>query len=218
VDLSLPRATYVDVFRIAVVAGFRDLLQSKHLYQSVQLPQPPRWSEIAEKPANDDPNLSRAWVEYEFRERLTQTARWFIEDPAATRRSLDVSGNVEAVEALRFRPPDLKLFCTPCERVEAFNLISAEDFLQRTQHMQQKGNVGAVQLFVLSYQCQSCKGVPEAFLVRRQAARLTLSGRSPIEHVSVPNQIPKAVKRFYRGAVVAHQSGETIAGISCCGR
>jgi adenylate kinase len=65
----------------------------------------------------------------------------------------------------------------------------------------------------LSYQCQSCKGVPEVFLVRREHLKRTNAGRAPIEHVEVPKDIPKHVSRFFRGAIVAHQSGQTLAGI-----
>jgi hypothetical protein len=70
-----------------------------------------------------------------------------------------------------------------------------------------------VQVFVFSFLCQSCKNIPEVLLVRREGFKLTNSGRSPIEHVDVPPDIPNSMKRFYRGAVVAHQSGQTLAGI-----
>ena len=69
-----------------------------------------------------------------------------------------------------------------------------------------------VQVFALTYRCQGCKQPPEVLLVRRDEKRLTLSGRSPIEHVDVPAVIPKEVRRFYRGAVIAHQAGEGLAG------
>jgi hypothetical protein len=69
-----------------------------------------------------------------------------------------------------------------------------------------------VQVFALAYLCQTCKSVPEVFLIRRGNQKLTLSGRAPIEHVAVPFYIPKTVQRFYSGAVVAHQSGQTLAG------
>ena len=37
-------------------------------------------------------------------------------------------------------------------------------------------------------------------------------GRSPMEHVEVPKEIYKKIRKFYRGAIIAHQSGETLAG------
>jgi hypothetical protein len=110
--------------------------------------------------------------------------------------------------------PDVKLFCTDCDRIEAFNAVSAEDFSGRGQD-RSPFTVGGqtVQVFVLSYQCQSCKSVPEVFLVRRHGLRLTNAGRAPIEHVTVPADISKVVKRFFSGAIVAHQSGQTLAGL-----
>jgi hypothetical protein len=65
----------------------------------------------------------------------------------------------------------------------------------------------------LEYTCQSCKQTPEVFLVRRRGVKLTNEGRSPIEHVEVPAFIPKPVRRFFSGAVVAHQSGQTLAAL-----
>jgi hypothetical protein len=49
--------------------------------------------------------------------------------------------------------------------------------------------------------------------IRREGFKLTLSGRSPIEYADVPRDIPNQVKHFYRDAVVADQSGQTLAGI-----
>lgn len=115
---------------------------------------------------------------------------------------------------LVFHPRDVRLFCSKCDRREPFNLVVAEDLLARDQDGDSQlyaGTTGTVQVFALSYLCQGCKRVPELFTVRREGPRLTLCGRAPIEHVVVPGQIPKDVKCFYRGAIVAHQSGETLA-------
>ena len=122
-------------------------------------------------------------------------------------------------EYMFFEPPDIKLFCSRCDRVEAFNLVSAGDFIndwRRYGNRPVDAENAAIQVFCLAYLCQSCKGVPEVFLVRRERQRLMLSGRTPIEHVTVPARL-KTVKRFYRGAVVAHQSGETLAGTNSRG-
>ena len=49
-------------------------------------------------------------------------------------------------------------------------------------------------------------------MVRRTGSKLTLSGRTPMERVDVPKYIPKELWEYYSGAVVAHQSGYTLAG------
>ena len=186
--------------RTAVAEAFRQLLQSKHLYQSVQGPSVPRDSNASQQ-QRDGINTLESLIE----------GRWVPENPAARGPYAAFAGAREMV--LEFRPPDVKLFCnSTCDRVEAFNLSAVEDFLEAGS-VSHEGRLEIVQVFVLSYVCQSCKSVPEVFLVRREGARLTLSGRAPIEYVAVPREIPKPVKRFYRSAIVAHQSGETLAGI-----
>jgi len=109
--------------------------------------------------------------------------------------------------------PDVKLFCAVCERVEAFNLEAAEDYLGRTDNGNRFEGSSIVQVFAASFLCQSCKRVPEVFLIRRTGWRLTLCGRAPMEVAGVPRVIPKAVRRFFGGAIVAHQSGQTLAGV-----
>jgi len=154
----------------------------------------------------------RASVEPEF-QKLIQ-ANWHPLDKADWRESrpgLPVEG---VTPPIKFQPPDVKLFCQSCDRIEAFNNISSEDFLRRDQPSRPFAVSGqTIQLFVFSFLCQSCKAIPEVFLVRREGLKLMNSGRSPIEHVGEPLAIHKSVRRFYRDAVVAHQSGQTLAGI-----
>jgi hypothetical protein len=40
-----------------------------------------------------------------------------------------------------------------------------------------------------------------------------LSGRAPIEHVLVPNVIPKNAAGFFKDALIAYQSGQTLAAL-----
>jgi hypothetical protein len=174
------------LFAVALADALAELLQEKHLYQSVRAPAPLT-------PVIDG---------------VVQGV-WYPDDPHARGRMSPSS------EYVVFVPPDVKLFCSRCDRVEAFNLVSASDFINDWRlygNRRVDAENAAIQVFCLAYLCQSCKGVPEVFLVRRESQRLTLSGRTPIEHVTVPGQIPKAVRGSYRGAVVAHQSGQTLAG------
>jgi hypothetical protein len=68
-----------------------------------------------------------------------------------------------------------------------------------------------VQVFVFSFVCQSCKGVPETFLVRREGPHLILVGRAPMETVDVPSFIPAHVRKFYADALLARHSGQILA-------
>jgi hypothetical protein len=174
-----------------LTASLKLLLEAKHLYQSMTLD------------FNVGPRSKRA------REWKSGAAKikWNIVDNA-------VSPSVFRTQQEEFtvRVPDVKLFCHACDRTEAFNSISAEEFTGRGPERAALLN-DTVQVFVLSFECQSCKGVPEVFLLRRQGAKLTLCGRAPIEFVEVPSTIPKAVQNFYSGAVIAHQSGQMLAGL-----
>jgi hypothetical protein len=195
-------------FEQNVTTAVKLLLESKHLYQSATL-------EIKDLLDNTLKSLQdhehEEFVKSRFYTRVG--ANWFPVD-RAFRRHIHPKPPEEKEKPIRFQTPDVKLFCQTCDRIEAFNSISSEDFLQRdpvSAAFTLSGQI--VQVFALSFLCQSCKSVPEVFLVRRQGLKLTNSGRSPIEHVDVPPVIPKSVRTFYSGAVVAHQSGQTLAGI-----
>jgi hypothetical protein len=43
--------------------------------------------------------------------------------------------------------------------------------------------------------------------------KLTLSGRSVIEHIQVPQYVPKAVARFYSGAAIAFNCNQVLPGL-----
>jgi hypothetical protein len=136
--------------------------------------------------------------------------KWYPIDPSSSRR-LPLT---DIPLSVKFQTPDVKLFCERCDRVEAFNVVSVEDFLARDAFDNSyEAREDNVQVFVVSFRCQSCKLEPEVFLIRRKGLKLTLSGRAPIEHVEVPPIIPKNIQRFFSGAVVAHQSGQTLAGL-----
>jgi len=52
-----------------------------------------------------------------------------------------------------------------------------------------------------------------AFLVRRKSWKLILEGRSPIEHVELPNFIPEKESGYYSNALLAFNSGKILAGL-----
>jgi hypothetical protein len=178
------------------------LLELKHLYQSITL-QP---SLLLDSFLNRVDQGESGYIADSFSAAIQDN--WFPLDKS--------SGNTERGNQLatQFVTPDVKLFCETCSRVEAFNSIRSADLLWQEPLTNRYALSGStVQIFVFSFLCQSCKSVPEAFLVRRQRLKLTISGRSPIEPVDVPIVIRKPVKSFYSDAVVAHQSGQTLAGI-----
>lgn len=188
----------------------RDLLMDRHLYQSAAVPA----SEIRDEiftavAAHYEPDFGAVFA---IRAQKVIAAPWMPDlknvppypQPAFT-------GTLDTVF---FNVYDVKLYCTACSRLEPFNVTSASDFLAG-EPMQTRFNERAerVQVFVLSFTCQSCKGPPEVFLVRRQGTKLTLSGRAPMEHVPVPSVIPKSIAKYYSSATIGYQSGQTLAGL-----
>ncbi|HYN08298.1 MAG TPA: hypothetical protein VES67_13020 [Vicinamibacterales bacterium] len=196
-DKLIDRQTAYELWRTdcrgEIERTLKTLLQEKHLYQSLT---------VAD--ASLQLNLQQVLPLERYALMVhagdASTRIWKVEYPGS-------SYSPGWTAPLSFRPPDVKLFCQSCDRIEAFNLVSAEDFLDRAT------NLANSQAFIFGYQCQSCKDAPETFLIRRDSLKLTICGRAPMEVALVPRFIPKSVKRFYGGALVAHQSGQTLAGI-----
>ncbi len=87
-----------------IPAAIKQLLERKHLYQSVTLQaSAPRGHQ------EETVELSKA-----------STASWI---PHA-----DTTGK-SATNAVSFRAPDVKLFCKQCARLEAFNLVGLRGFV-----------------------------------------------------------------------------------------
>jgi hypothetical protein len=192
-------------FQQQLAQGMKSLLELKHLYQSITID----FTNFIEPALQIIEKRFHEEIQSKYSQALAE--RWL---PVANAGERPSSADTAGLIFLCFQPPDVKLFCQICDRREAFNLISTEDFLSRGQlplPMRRSGQT--VQVFVLSFLCQSCKTIPEVFLIRREGFKLMLSGRSPIEYVDIPRDVPNPVKHFYRGAVVAHQSGQTLAGI-----
>lgn len=194
----------------AVSDSIKTLLETKHLYQRISI------DFGVAKPVPRPMSNAQLLALVENAVRRTIDAAWYPIDPQqrGRRTAPEALGESNAAQWLRFTPPDLKLFCSNCDRIEAFNLVSAEEFFSRDERSSRfETKKGTCQVFVLSYLCQACKGVPDVFMIRRDGAQLANTGRAPIEHVETPAVIPKSVRRFYSGAIVAHQSGQTLAGL-----
>jgi len=178
-----------------IVSGaVRTLLQTKHLYQSVKVEMEGLIESYA-VPAGVETRVMKAVV--------SKVGSW----PWV---ALDVAPNFEAFtamvaakstpqDAIKWGAPDIKVYCPACDRIEAFNPSSAKNLVENA--------------FALTYICQSCKGPPQVFLISKRGYKLTLCGRTPMEHVDVPNSVPKSISKYFSGAEVAHQSGQTLAGL-----
>jgi hypothetical protein len=178
-----------DQFERNVDNALRILFQQKHLYQTVAV------AATNQKLVTKDGKTTTEAL---------QEVTPFVNGPW----SLDTRPPLGNIGQCFINAPDVKLFCSTCDRLEPFNRVFADELFRRIRTTGFESKAGETeQIFVFGYVCQSCKGTPEIFLIRRRGLRLTNEGRSPMERVSVPPAVPKTVRQFFRGAVVAHQSG-----------
>lgn len=163
---------------------FTDLLESKHLYQSVQIP----WAEQKFKIYSGLAGAADA-VE------LLLGGPWLFESSG-----VNPSSFAPPLGPISF--PTIRIYCARCDRVFPFKLNSPTS-----------GPVGPNNdVLVLPLQCQSCER-NVVFMVTRNHLKITLSGRSEIERVNAPRYIPAGVRRYYERAVIAYNSGERLAAL-----
>ena len=74
-------------------------------------------------------------------------------------------------------------------------------------------NKSAVQQFSVQYQCQTCKGEPLTFMIRRDGLKLQIVGRSRIEPCLIPEGVHSEMEGLLSDAICASQTGNTLAGI-----
>jgi hypothetical protein len=186
----------------------KQLLESKHLYQKVDVP----IQTVRERDAaNISPGLLvhvNAAVDGWQRRPL---------EAAMTRSTemLQVGNAGTSVIKPILLVTNMKLFCGICGGAEVYYPLWARDVTleckdPRGSAMPRKGEF---QMFFLAFQCQNCHSDPEAFIVRRSGFRLYLEGRSPIEEVRLPKYIPKKEAHFLSDAVVAFNAGKKLAGL-----
>lgn len=181
-----------------VASAFKTLLESKHLYQTLHFNPEELISEMQRR-------VESGQGEYAMLEfRALAYGEWLANDPYLAVSGIGQAGSLTK---LFFSMPDLKLFCNQCKRAEAFNSISTREFLG----LEPRIGYETTQVFVASFLCQSCKEIPEVFLIRREGAKLTICGRTPLETVDVPKVIPKMLARHYSNSVIAHYSGQSLA-------
>lgn len=187
-----------------IADALRELLERKHLYQNVPVNLGVSTNFEAAAKVPKERKVSAVELGAGLQDRAWSIFGSQTIDYSARVGSL---AGVKLDEWLRVSAPDLRLYCAaPCKRLEPFHAADCTDVFSGNESQPMR------QIFVLRYVCQSCRGEPTVFLVRREGLKLTLAGRSPIEHVDVPREIPRQVAGYYSGAVVAHQCGQTLAG------
>jgi hypothetical protein len=207
--LPLPAAFVQFVESLSAELGdqLKQLLETKHLYQKVTIDLPKVIAEVEKFVVGDE----KKQFELGVASKLKREPPF----PADTQLS---DGENSPLLVLLIR--NVKLFCSNCDAREVYLPVWYTDITNEMRaprfHGQQSIHVAMpqdFQLLSLIYQCQNCKGQPEAFLVRRDGWNLFLEGRSPMEHVELPQYIPKSERALYRDALVAIHAGKTLAAL-----
>jgi len=192
-----PRKSLVDESKI-IADGFKYLFEKKHLYQNYTI----------EASIHDDKRIEET-------NNLLKTHKWFEEHPFMRQLipALPTSQDRDKQNlVIPFSVSSIKVMCAVCKRTEPFNLKYANDLCDYDLPAGNNKD-GIVQNFLFVFECQSCKIIPDVFLVRRQNLKITLCGRSPIEVVEVPKDIPKSVRQYCSDAIIAYNSGQTLASL-----
>jgi len=209
----------------AVRVAFQELLETRHLYQNIHIDSSriklsfDVFKREGKKVASQKTSYSADIVSaLQFAEMYDSpgaliNAKWVAESEESQRCSIGPDLQ-NPFEYIRFHVATIRSMCSMCGDVIPFNLKRANDFVgtiwDSPGRIIQSSNV---QVFLFAYQCQGCRSVPEVFMVRRSDLKITLSGRAPIEQIQVPPYIPKEERQYYSDAIIAHNSGQTLAGL-----
>lgn len=107
------------------------------------------------------------------------------------------------------------MVCEACGRRNAFNTEIVFNVLNWPPPANEVSHEKeyAVNIFLMRMRCQSCKGVPEALLVKRIGDKLILTGRSTMEPLENQHVLPKALMKYYGGSIIAYNSGQHLPAI-----
>lgn len=198
-------------FHENVQKAIAELLSDKHLYQSVRI-NVDFVEEIAPIAAVSGPfrvnqaNLPALINKLKGQgSSLFESCEWVPdvhEVPAFFGMDLEYHGKMVPIQL-----PTILTECHTCKTRWPFNPVPNGSSTQAGKS--QNGN----QWFLFSYECQTCKGEPVRFLVRRQKQKLTLCGRDPMEPITVPDVIPRDQRDRFGNAIIAYQSGQILSAI-----
>jgi len=205
-------------FASSIEKGLKELLEAKHLYQNTRI-EPPDKNVVHQemKPilAGDTSIAPQVEVDetIDFVYSSLSKIEWKIRNPRGRRSLRSIPTQSEDIYvSLEFTPPTVKLYCRICKRTEAYNFQYGQDLLKEFRGAEIFTEPVNEQVFSLVYQCQSCKSIPEIFMVRRDSLKLIQSGRTPMEKIEIPPYLPRKRKKFFSDAVIAFNSGQVLAG------
>ena len=181
------------VIPIVINQALSELLNGKHLYQSVHI----KWKEV-EPLVAENHVIGESWRKQGYD--LLHHKPWCFKHDLSTL----------AASAISIELPVVSTFCRTCQKRQPHN-----------SHKDPDGPIGiltgSTQVLCIPLECQGCKKQSVVFLVTRiptkDGIKLQLTGRSIFEQVEVPPYIPKEQEKFYSSAVVAYNSGQILPAL-----
>ena len=197
----------IDLYRDYLGQFIRNFLETKHLYQSDSIDPQECLTAIMENIQPIDRRVQESHLKDSFRKYWTPRLRESTGQLKTEDRTLPIGDFVFEIQPIR-------VVCSRCRSIEPLNPDDTHiQFQNGFQLLPKHDRTEIIQVLVLSFVCQRCKGNPEVFLVTRYNWKVTLTGRSPMEHIAVPKYIPESVRNYLSSAIVAYQSGYTLAGL-----
>jgi len=211
-DTSTAIRTFAVLFNSHITEQIKNLLEQKHLYQHFSVDPEPIKNEVISRSFGNIHTFSENAIRRMLLERLR---------PSPTERFLTSADNVrqEHIE-LMLVLPSVRWYCTTCGERSVFQPIWYQDLANESLKLATNQGLEfpmrqllTNQVFFVGLQCQHCKGVPEAILIRREGWKFYLEGRSPMEHIDLPKYIPKAEGHLFRDASIASHAGKQLAAV-----
>ncbi|MFT6241897.1 MAG: hypothetical protein ACJAQT_003997 [Akkermansiaceae bacterium] len=185
---------------IAIGEAFQTLLSTKHLYQSYELP-----LDFIDKIIEQEEFSSRH-INGKLEEEV-KSHSWKLLLGQATKEHND--------SPIDFRISNIKTFCHTCNERQAFKVFDGYERHWRNTWVEEAKfkPFKPSPIFYFAFLCQGCQATSVDFLVAREGLKLTICGRSPVEAIPAPNDIPKKFRKHYSNAVVAANAGQVLAGL-----
>jgi hypothetical protein len=207
--VAAARDTLIARLSEAASSALKQLLENKHLYQKVSIS-----ADSIIKQVRDTTLDARLMFDRAVQPVLANL-RFML--ASAVVRTADRGGTETTWPTLAIT--NIKAFCSACRSREAFSPVWYRDLANELAKPSRRDEPVSdslssdFQLLFLAYQCQVCRGTPEGFMVRRRGWDLFYEGRSPIEFIEIPSFLPKEEREFFRDAVIAQNTGKTLAGL-----
>ena len=123
------------------------------------------------------------------------------------------------LSSIRIVVPRIKVTCSKCKTENAPHIPfgSHHDRPNWSENGKRASHtVPTQQVFTVKYVCQSCDQDQNSFvcfLITRKGEKLTLSGRSEMEEVTVPKSIPAEEAKLLSNALITNRASMPLAGI-----